>query len=91
MTNREQSLRVDMAAGLRWSKRWQMHDLAAGRLVARPGRFARRGWGPDARLEAMDAEGIDRAVMFPTLELPMSDEQKRRILWANCGRMYGYA
>ena len=35
MTNREQSLRVDMAAGFRWLQRWEMHDLAAGSLVAR--------------------------------------------------------
>lgn len=25
--------------------------------------FERRGWGPDIQLEAMDAEGIDRAVI----------------------------
>ena len=25
------------------------------------------------------------------LELPMPDEQKRRILWDNCERMYGFA
>jgi ribulose-5-phosphate 4-epimerase/fuculose-1-phosphate aldolase len=35
MTNQEQSLRVDMAAGFRWLQRWEMHDLAAGSLVAR--------------------------------------------------------
>ena len=35
MTNQEQSLRVDMAAGFRWLQRWDMHDLAAGSLVAR--------------------------------------------------------
>ena len=35
MTNQEQSLRVDMAAGFRWLQRWQMDDLAAGSLVAR--------------------------------------------------------
>lgn len=27
---------------------------------------ARRGWGPDVQLEAMDAEGIDLAVLFPS-------------------------
>ena len=35
MTNHEQSLRVDMAAGFRWLQRWEMDDLAAGSLVAR--------------------------------------------------------
>lgn len=35
MTNQEQSLRVDMAAGFRWLQRWGMDDLAAGSLVAR--------------------------------------------------------
>src|SRR5690349_713891 len=25
-----------------------------------------RGWGPDCQLEAMDVEGIDAAVLFPT-------------------------
>ena len=28
--------------------------------------FARRGWGTDTQLEAMDAEGIDIAVLFPS-------------------------
>ena len=28
--------------------------------------FEARGWGPDTQLEAMDAEGIDVAVLFPT-------------------------
>jgi predicted TIM-barrel fold metal-dependent hydrolase len=28
--------------------------------------FDRRGWGPDVQLEAMDDEGIDVAVLFPT-------------------------
>src|SRR3954465_4559731 len=27
---------------------------------------AERGWGPDVQLEAMDVEGIDAAVLFPT-------------------------
>ncbi len=27
---------------------------------------AERGWGPDCQLEAMDVEGIDAAVLFPT-------------------------
>ena len=35
MTNQEQSLRVDIAAGFRWLERWNMADLAAGSLVAR--------------------------------------------------------
>ena len=35
MSNQEQSLRVDMAAGFRWLQRWEMDDLAAGSLVAR--------------------------------------------------------
>ena len=35
MTNQEQSLRVDIAAGFRWLQRWHMDDLAAGSLVAR--------------------------------------------------------
>jgi ribulose-5-phosphate 4-epimerase/fuculose-1-phosphate aldolase len=35
MTNQEQSLRVDTAAGFRWLQRWEMHDLAAGSLVTR--------------------------------------------------------
>ena len=35
MTNQEQSLRVDMAAGFRWLQRWEMDDLATGSLVAR--------------------------------------------------------
>src|SRR5579871_1968265 len=46
------------------------------RLVNRGGNFERnqalyrdhaeRGWGPDCQLEAMDIEGIDVAVLFPT-------------------------
>ena len=28
--------------------------------------FESRGWGPDTQIEAMDAEGIDVAVLFPT-------------------------
>ena len=28
--------------------------------------FDRRGWGPDTQIEAMEAEGIDVAVLFPT-------------------------
>ena len=28
--------------------------------------FAARGWGPDVELEAMDVEGVDVAVLFPT-------------------------
>ncbi|MEX2648674.1 MAG: amidohydrolase family protein [Alphaproteobacteria bacterium] len=28
--------------------------------------YDRRGWGPDVQLEAMDREGIDVAVLFPT-------------------------
>ena len=28
--------------------------------------YDERGWGPDVQVEAMDAEGIDVAVMFPT-------------------------
>src|SRR5581483_9639354 len=27
---------------------------------------ARRGWGPDVQLEAMDVEGLDVAVLFPS-------------------------
>ena len=30
-----------------------------------------RGWGPDCQLEAMDVEGIDAAVLFPTRGLSM--------------------
>lgn len=46
-------------------------DLATG-LAVKYGRldefkdFERRGWGPDTQLEAMDREGIDVAVLFPT-------------------------
>jgi predicted TIM-barrel fold metal-dependent hydrolase len=28
--------------------------------------YDKRGWGPDTQLEAMDDEGIDKAVLFPT-------------------------
>jgi predicted TIM-barrel fold metal-dependent hydrolase len=28
--------------------------------------YSRRGWGPDVQLEAMDVEGVDVAVLFPT-------------------------
>ena len=28
--------------------------------------FEQRGWGPDTELEAMDAEGVDMAVLYPT-------------------------
>ena len=28
--------------------------------------FERRAWGPDTQIEGMDAEGIDKAVLFPT-------------------------
>ena len=28
--------------------------------------FDRRGWGPDCQIEAMDAEGVDIAVLFPS-------------------------
>ena len=31
--------------------------------------FQQRGWGPDTQLEAMDIEGIDAAVLFPSLAL----------------------
>lgn len=31
--------------------------------------FQRRGWGPDTQIEAMDVEGIDAAVLFPSLAL----------------------
>ena len=50
-------------------------DMAAGHCLEQAhlrGRFEqycefeRRGWGPDTQLEAMDAEGIDKAVLFPT-------------------------
>lgn len=46
-------------------------DLARG-LAKKYGRldlfedYDRRGWGPDVQIEAMDAEGIDVAVLFPT-------------------------
>ncbi len=33
------------------------------------GEHARRGWSPDAQLEAMDREGLDAAVMFPSRAL----------------------
>ena len=28
--------------------------------------FERRGWGPDTQIEAMDTEGVDLAVLYPT-------------------------
>jgi predicted TIM-barrel fold metal-dependent hydrolase len=31
--------------------------------------YERRGWGPDTEIDAMDAEGIDTAVLFPTAGL----------------------
>ena len=31
--------------------------------------YERRGWGPDTQIEAMDKEGIDVAVLFPSLGL----------------------
>ena len=31
--------------------------------------FERRGWGPDTQIEGMDAEGIDKAVLFPSRAL----------------------
>ena len=37
----------------------------AGRM-AQFEEFERRGWGPDTQLEAMDQEGVDAAVLFPT-------------------------
>lgn len=37
--------------------------------------FDRRGWGPDVQLEAMDAEGIDRAVIFPTAGLTVNGRE----------------
>ena len=37
--------------------------------------FDRRGWGPDVQLEAMDAEGIDRAVIFPTAGLTINGRE----------------
>ena len=37
--------------------------------------FERRGWGPDVQLEAMDAEGIDRAVIFPTAGLTVNGRE----------------
>ena len=41
-----------------WSKR-------AGRLEQYMD-FERRGWGPDTQIEAMDTEGVDLAVLYPT-------------------------
>ena len=31
--------------------------------------FQRRGWGPDTQIEAMDVEGIDAAILYPSLAL----------------------
>ena len=31
--------------------------------------FQDRGWGPDTQVEAMDAEGIDLALLFPSMGL----------------------
>jgi predicted TIM-barrel fold metal-dependent hydrolase len=46
---------------------------------------SRRGWGPDVQLEAMDVEGVDVAVLFPTRGLSVlvrSDGSDRRYIVA---------
>ena len=40
------------------------HNYARNQKLYR--NHARRGWGPDVQLEAMDVEGIDVAVLFPS-------------------------
>ena len=45
------------------------HVAALAALHGRTELFAeydRRGWGPDVQIDAMDAEGIDVAILFPT-------------------------
>ena len=37
---------------------------------------ARRGWGPDVQLEAMDVEGLDAAVLFPSRGLLVLTEPR---------------
>ena len=39
---------------------------------------------PASQVRAMDREGLDLAF----LQLPLSDESKRRILWDNPARLY---
>ena len=59
-------------------------DMTAGHCLEqahRRGRFEQycefeqRGWGPDTQLEAMDAEGIDKAVLFPTRGLSVNGRE----------------
>ena len=54
-----------------WLQPEDEDDLAV-QQSARRGRtelyedFERRGWGPDVQIEAMDREGVDTAVLFPS-------------------------
>ena len=43
--------------------------------------FARRGWGPDTQLEAMDVEGIDVAVSFPSMGLSPTPRNTTTATW----------
>ena len=40
---------------------------------------ARRGWGPEVQLEAMDVEGLDAAVMFPSRALTALTDPKMEV------------
>src|SRR3954471_24572582 len=42
-----------------------------------------RGWGPDCQLEAMEVEGIDAAVLFPTRALSMLTRTELEPRFAN--------
>ena len=64
--------------------RGSFSDMTAGHCLEqahRRGRFEQycefeqRGWGPDTQLEAMDAEGIDKAVLFPTRGLSVNGRE----------------
>jgi hypothetical protein len=45
-------------------RRWQGHDYAHNQERWRP--FQKRGWTAQVQLDAMDTEGIDVAVIYPS-------------------------
>ncbi len=51
------------------------HNFARNQELYRD--HAQRGWGPDCQLEAMDVEGLDAAVLFPTRGLTILTHPNR--------------
>jgi uncharacterized protein len=121
-------LRMVYPDGRDWARTTtRQNDSARGRNFERNQNVyrgdAERGWTAEVQLEAMDIEGIDVAVLYPTRglralvvedmdpefaaaiaraynnwlydfcsknpkRLPISDDDKRNILWDNCAAYY---